>query len=67
MPKKAETTYIVANPRNLPEGKWILRTRQNGHRRDFFEGDPIAPGDAASPTGWAAWLASGYVREVKGG
>lgn len=54
-------TYRVANPRSIPAGRWILRARVNGQRRDFFEGDPIAPGDAASATGWATWLASGYV------
>lgn len=54
-------TYRVANPRGIPAGRWILRARVNGQRRDFFEGDSIAPGDAASATGWATWLASGSV------
>ena len=42
MPSKPKTTtYIVANPRGLPAGKWIIR---DGARRyfegDVFEGEP---------------------------
>lgn len=53
--KAAGTTYIVANPRGIPPGRYIVRV---GNRRyfegDAFEGDPPA-----------RFIAEGFVVEVK--
>lgn len=55
-PKTIEkvTTYIVANPRGLPAGKWVVR---DGAKR-YFEGDTY---EGTPP---ARFLAEGFVREV---
>ena len=41
MPSKAKTErrYIVANPRGIPPGKYILHSRIAGDDRFWFEGD----------------------------
>ena len=55
MPSKPKTTaYIVANPRGLPAGKWIIR---DGAKR-YFEGDTY---EGTPP---ARFLEQGYVKEV---
>ncbi len=50
----AGKTYIVANPRGLPAGKWIVR---DGAKR-YFEGDTY---EGTPP---ARFIAEGFVREV---
>mgnify|MGYP003423201177 FL=1 len=55
MPSKPKTTtYIVANPRGLPAGKWIVKV----DGRLYFEGDTY---EGTPP---ARFLAEGFVREV---
>ena len=41
MPSKAKTErrYIVANPRGIPAGKYILHSRIEEEDRYWFEGD----------------------------
>ena len=53
-PKTIEKVYIVANPRGLPAGKWIIR---DGQRR-YFEGDTY---EGTPP---ARFIEQGYVKEV---
>lgn len=57
MPSKPKTTsaaYIVANPRGLPPGKWIVKA--NG--RLYFEGDAF---DGEPPE---RFIREGFVKEV---
>ena len=55
MPSKPKTTtYIVANPRGLPAGKWIVKV----DGRLYFEGDAFE----GVPS--ARFIAEGFVREV---
>lgn len=55
-PKTIEkvTTYIVANPRGLPAGKWIVKV----DGRLYFEGDAFE----GVPS--ARFIAEGFVVEV---
>ncbi len=55
MPSKPKTTtYIVANPRGLPAGKWIVKV----DGRLYFEGDAFE----GVPS--ARFIAEGFVVEV---
>ena len=56
MPKK-NATYVVANPRGIPKGKYILQNKDRTKR--WFEGD-VYDGEVA------AWLVDrGFLVEVK--
>lgn len=56
MPRQPKSaSYIVANPRKLPQGTWIIR---DGDRR-YFEGDEYDGPNAAM------WLKRGFLTEVK--
>ena len=57
MPKPKQPSYVVANPRKLPEGSWIIR---DGDRR-YFEGDGYDGPNSAM------WLQRGFLVEVKDG
>lgn len=55
MPRQTKgTTYIVANPRKLPDGSWIIR---DGDRR-YFEGDGYDGPNAEM------WLKRGFLKEA---
>lgn len=55
-------TYVVANPRGLPKGAWIIR---NGEKR-WYEGDVVTEKDFTK-AGWQRWKSQGFVVEAAGG
>jgi len=63
-PKKIEKTYRVANPRGIPQGRFIVCVQKGDVRKDWFEGDAFDPADAFSPEDFKAWLKNGFIEEV---
>lgn len=57
--KKTTGAYIVANPRGIPQGAYIIRNET----KRWYEGDSVSPDDFDKKA-WDRWVKGGFVKEA---